>query len=131
MVPGSALQIATARDVSHAIADGDPAPGGGVRRWLLRLGIATVVVAIVAIPLRDLLGAAINVDELWAAAAVPVTAMLWMFVSVERGRSTGLPALQGAGAQPRGESVARLVFAGLLVGAGLDVTGAFLGSALR
>ena len=45
MVPGSALQIATARDVSHAIADGDPAPGSGVRRWLLHLALATVAIA--------------------------------------------------------------------------------------
>src|SRR3712207_4905730 len=51
MVPGSALQIATARVVSHAIADGDAAAGSGVRRWLLRLGLATLVVAVAVIPL--------------------------------------------------------------------------------
>ena len=130
MVPGSALQIATARDVSHAIADGDPAPGSGVRRWLLRLAIATVAVAVLVIPLRDLLGAAINVDEVWAAAAVPVTAMLWMLVSVERGALQGFQRYKALALSLVGEAVARLVFAVLLVAGGLDVTGAFLASAL-
>ena len=60
-----------------------------MRRWLLRLGLATLVVAVAVIPLRPLLGAVINVDELWAAAAVPVTSMLWMLISVERGALQG------------------------------------------
>ena len=37
MVPGSALQIAAAREVSHDIAEGNPNAGAGVRRWLDRL----------------------------------------------------------------------------------------------
>ena len=45
MVPGSALQIAAAREVSHDLAEGNPNPGAGVRRWLERLVVATVVVA--------------------------------------------------------------------------------------
>jgi O-antigen/teichoic acid export membrane protein len=90
MVPGSALQIAAAREVSHDLAVGSPSAGAGVRRWLGRLAIGTVLAAIVAIPLRSLIGALINVDELWAAAAVPVTAMLWMIVCVERGVLQGL-----------------------------------------
>ncbi|HYP48293.1 MAG TPA: oligosaccharide flippase family protein [Thermoleophilaceae bacterium] len=130
MVPGSALQIATARSVSAAVADGDPMAGGGVRRWLTRLSLATVVVALVAIPLRSLLGAAINVDELWAAAAVPVTAMLWMLVSVERGALQGFQRYKALAFSLVGEATARLFFAILLVVGGLDVTGAFLASAL-
>ena len=39
-VPGSALQIAAAREVSHAVAANDPTAGSGVRRWLLRLAWA-------------------------------------------------------------------------------------------
>jgi O-antigen/teichoic acid export membrane protein len=130
MVPGSALQIATARVVSHAVADGDRMAGSGVKRWLLRLALATVAVALAAIPLRSLLGAVINVDELWAAAAVPVTAMLWMLVSVERGALQGFQRYRILALSLVGEAVARLVFAVLLVLAGLDVTGAFLASAL-
>ena len=130
MVPGSALQIATARVVSQEVAAGDPLAGSGVRRWLVRLGLATVAVALVAIPLRPLLGAIVNVDELWAAAAVPVTAMLWILVSVERGALAGFQHYKVIGVSLVGEAVCRLLFGLLLVAVGLDVTGAFLGSAL-
>lgn len=130
MVPGSALQIATARVVSQELAAGSPNAGSGVRRWLLRLGLATVAVGVVVIPLRPLLGAIVNVDELWAAAAVPVTAMLWMLVSVERGALGGFQRYKVIGFSLVGEAVARLLFGLLLVAAGLDVTGAFLASAL-
>ena len=47
------------------------------------------MVAALAVPLRDLIAATMNVDEEWAAAAVPVTAMLWMLISVERGALQG------------------------------------------
>jgi O-antigen/teichoic acid export membrane protein len=130
MVPGSALQIAAAREVSHDLAVGSPSAGAGVRRWLGRLAIGTVLAAIVAIPLRSLIGALINVDELWAAAAVPVTAMLWMIVCVERGVLQGLQRYRIVGFSLVGEALSRIVFALLLVAVGLDVTGAFLGSAL-
>ena len=130
MVPGSALQIAVARDVSTAAASGQANAGAGVRRWLGHLLIATVVVALLAIPLRHVLAAVLNVDEAWAAAAVPVTAMLWMVVSVERGALQGLQRYRLVAWSIISEAGARLGFALLLVGMGLDVTGAFLGSVL-
>ena len=51
MVPGSALQIAVAREVSGERARGSPS-GRGRRRagWLTRLIAATCVVALLAIP---------------------------------------------------------------------------------
>jgi O-antigen/teichoic acid export membrane protein len=130
MVPGSALQIATAREVSQAVASGSSTAGSGVRRWLGRLGVATAVVAVVAIPLRPVIGALINVDYLWAAAAVPVTSMLWMLVSVERGVLQGFRRYKLVGLSLIGEAAARLAFGLVLVAAGLGVTGAFLASAL-
>jgi glycosyltransferase involved in cell wall biosynthesis/O-antigen/teichoic acid export membrane protein len=130
MVPGSALQIAVARDVSTSVAAGDPRAGAGVRRWLPHLLLATVVVALLAIPLRHVLAAVLNVEEDWAAAAVPLTAMLWMVVSVERGALQGLQRYKLVAWSIIGEAGARLGFALLLVGIGLDVTGAFLGSVL-
>jgi len=129
MVPGSALQIAVAREVSRSVADGDPRAGAGVRRWLARLGFATALVAAAAIPLREPLAAVIAVDEVWAAAAVPVTSMLWMLVSVERGALQGFGNYRAVGWSLIGEGSARLIFALALVAVGLDVTGAFLGTA--
>jgi O-antigen/teichoic acid export membrane protein len=130
MVPGSALQLAVAREVSRATAgDGEDA-GTGVRRWFGHLALATAVVIVAAIPLRGVIAAVVNVDETWAAAAVPVTAMLWALVGVERGALQGFGRYRLVGVSIVAEAAARLVLALALVGAGLDVTGAFLGSAL-
>jgi len=129
MVPGSALQIAVAREVSAGAARGDPTAGGGITRWLWHLLGATALVALVAIPLRPALAEVVNVDEQWAAAAVPLTAMLWMIVSVERGALQGLQRYRLVAWSVIGEAGSRLAFGLLLVAAGLGVTGAFLASA--
>jgi O-antigen/teichoic acid export membrane protein len=130
MVPGSALQVAAAREVSHDIAEGNPNAGAGVYRWLVRLVVGTVAVAVVAIPLRSLIAALINIDQDWAAAAIPVTAMIWMIVSVLRGVLQGFQQYRTVALSLVGEASSRIAFALLLVGIGLDVTGAFLASAV-
>jgi O-antigen/teichoic acid export membrane protein len=129
MVPGSALQVAAAREVSHDIAEGNPNAGAGVYRWLVRLAVGTVAVAVVAIPLRSLIAALINIDQDWAAAAIPVTAMIWMMVSVLRGVLQGFQQYRTVALSLVGEASSRIAFALLRVGIGHDVTGAFLASA--
>jgi O-antigen/teichoic acid export membrane protein len=130
MVPGSALQIAVAREVSASLAAGDGEAGAGVRRWVKRLLVGALGVAVVAVLLREVLAAILNVDQEWGAAAVPVTAVLWMALSVERGALQGFQRYKLVAWSIIGEATARLSFALLLVAAGLDVTGAFLGTAL-
>jgi O-antigen/teichoic acid export membrane protein len=130
MVPGSALQIAVAREVSASLAVGDGRAGTGVRRWIGRLLLAAVGVAVVAVLLRGVLAAILNVDQEWAAAAVPVTAVLWMALSVERGALQGFQRYKVVAWSIVGEAGSRLGFALVLVGLGGDVTGAFLGQAL-
>lgn len=130
MVPGSALQIAAAREVSHDLAAGSAVPGAGARQWLVQLTLATVVVALLAVPLRSPIAAALNVDQDWGAAAVPVAAMLWMVLSVERGLLQGFQRYRVVAYSIVGEGALRIVFALLLVAVGLDVTGAFLGGAV-
>ena len=128
-VPGQALQVAVAREVSARVAKGDPDPGGGVRRWLERLLIVTVVVTIVSIFARDALAALIAVEDYpWAAAAAPVGACIWMILSVERGAMQAFARYDAVGWSLIGQEVLRLVGALVLVGIGLDVTGAFFGS---
>jgi O-antigen/teichoic acid export membrane protein len=129
MVPGSALQIAAAREVSHDLAEDNPNAGAGVRRWLERLVLATAVVAVLAIPLRSLIAALINIEQDWAAAAIPVTAMLWAILSVLRGVLQGFQQYRTVAFSIVGEASTRIAFALILVAVGLDVTGAFLGSA--
>jgi glycosyltransferase involved in cell wall biosynthesis/O-antigen/teichoic acid export membrane protein len=126
MVPGSALQIAVAREISAA----GPGGGAGVRHWISRIAVGAVLVAIVAVALRDVLGAILNVDQVWAAAAVPLCAFLWMIVSVERGALQGYRRYRVVAGSIIGEAFARLAFGVVLVLAGLDVTGAFLATPL-
>jgi glycosyltransferase involved in cell wall biosynthesis/O-antigen/teichoic acid export membrane protein len=128
-VPGSALQITVAREVSTAIALGHEAPGAGVRRWLVRIAALTLAVTAVAILLREQLAAAIGVDAVWAAAATLPTGCLWLLASVERGALQGFQRYRAVGLSLIGEASARLAFGLLLVAVGLGVTGAFLGTA--
>src|SRR4051812_25570365 len=128
-VPGQALQVAVAREVSARVAKGDPDPGGGVRRWLERLLIVTVGVTIVSIFARDALAAMIAVEDFpWAAAAAPVGACIWMILSVERGAMQAFARYDAVGWSLIGQEALRLVAALVLVAVGLDVTGAFFGS---
>src|SRR4051794_13951514 len=48
-VPGQALQVAVAREVSARVAKGDPDPGAGVRRWIERLLVVTLGGPIISI----------------------------------------------------------------------------------
>ena len=130
MVPGSALQVAVSRELSTGLARGDTGVGSAVRRWLTRLALLGVGVALVAAVSREALAALLNVDQAWGAASVPVAAVIWAMVCVVRGALLGFEAYAVVGGSIVAESVARVVFALVLVGAGLDVTGAFVGHAV-
>src|SRR5256885_2219178 len=125
----SAPRTPHTKSCTRAMAAGDPSAGTDTRVWLRQLTFAVVVVAIVAVPLRSVLGAVIHVDQHWGAAAVPVTAVLWMLVCVERGALQGFQHYKLVGMSLVGEARFPLPFGGLLVAAGLDVTRAFLATA--
>jgi glycosyltransferase involved in cell wall biosynthesis/O-antigen/teichoic acid export membrane protein len=130
-VPGQALQITVAREVSAAAAVGDPAPAAGVWRWLRHLTALLAVVAVVSILLREPIARLIGVDDLpWAAAAALPTGWLWLILSIERGALQGLQRYGLVGLSVTGEAAARLACGLVLVAAGLDVTGAYLGTTL-
>jgi glycosyltransferase involved in cell wall biosynthesis/O-antigen/teichoic acid export membrane protein len=128
-VPGTALQITDAREVSTAIALGHEAPGAGVRRWLGRIALMTVAVTAVAILLREQIAAAIGIDLAWAAAAVVPSGCLWLILSVQRGALQGIRRYRLVGTSIVGEATMRLALGVALFGVGLGVTGAFLGTA--
>src|SRR3954452_6315165 len=54
-VPGYALQTTVAREVSAALAAGDPEAGAPVGRWLRRLVLLAFVLTVCAVLARDLL----------------------------------------------------------------------------
>ena len=58
-----------AADRGRARDRAGPGAGAGVRHWISRIALGAVLVAIAAVLLRDVLGAILNVDQVWAAAA--------------------------------------------------------------
>src|SRR3954451_16566985 len=130
-VAGYALQTNVAREVSAALAAGGPDAGRGVRRWLRKLTLLAVAAAILGVLLRTPLAAVIGVEDVpWAASATLLCGALWLILSVERGALLGFQRYRLVGGSLVAEQVARLLFGIVLAVAGLDVTGAFLGTPL-
>jgi O-antigen/teichoic acid export membrane protein len=130
MVPGAAVQTTVAREVSAAVAAGDPDAGAGVRRWLERLVLVTLVLTALSVLGRDLLATVIGVEDVpWGAAATVPSGCLWLIVSIQRGTLQGFHRYRAVGASWIGEQVARFAFAIALVGPA-DVAGAFMGTPL-
>jgi O-antigen/teichoic acid export membrane protein len=130
-VPGYALQTTVAREISAAVAAGDPDAGAAVGRWLRRLLILAAAVAVCAALGRDAIATVVGVDHVpWGAAAAPVAGALWLVLSVERGALVGFQRYRLVGVSIVVEQVARLLFGLALAEANLHVTGAFLGTPL-
>jgi O-antigen/teichoic acid export membrane protein len=93
-VPGTALQVAVARDVAAGRYGSGPALAATLRAWLrplLALGVAAILLSALA---RDLVAAAVGVREAWAAATLLPGTVAWLVLSVLRGtlQATGATA---------------------------------------
>jgi O-antigen/teichoic acid export membrane protein len=128
MVPGTALQVTVAREVSSALAVGEQPPGPAIRSWMRVLTIGAVGVIVLSLLLRNVAATIIHVDDKWAAGAVLPTGALWLTLCVQRGVLQGLHRYKLVAISLVGESLSRLVFGLILVAGSLDVTGAFLGT---
>ena len=130
-VVGQALQVATAREgvlghlgVGAALAD-------TVRRWTVHLMMLTAGVTVVSVLLRAPIASAVGVKhDQWAAAIGLPAGMLWLELSILRGVLQGVGDYKGVGVSLVSEQAARLVTGAALAGAGLGVTGAYLGTPL-
>jgi O-antigen/teichoic acid export membrane protein len=129
-IPGTALQVTVAREVSGALAVGEEARGAAIRSWMRSLLCGAAAVTVLSILLRGPIGSLIGVDAHWAAGAVVPTAVLWLVLCVQRGALQGLQRYRLVGASLVGEAGTRLIFGLILVGAGLDVAGAYLGTTM-
>lgn len=130
-IAGSALQITVAREVSVEASRHDRALRSHVLRWTTATLSITAVCVVLGIVFREQLAALTGVDDApWAAAAIPATGGVWLFLSVLRGALQGLQRFQAVALSIVGEAALRLVFAAALVAFGFGVTGGFLGSAL-
>ncbi|RKQ86627.1 glycosyltransferase involved in cell wall biosynthesis [Solirubrobacter pauli] len=129
-VPGSALQVAVAREVALGRLGSPEQMSATLWVWRRRLLMTALGVAVAAVLLRQQIADLISVDEVWAAAATLPTGALWLLLSVERGALQGVHAYKPVAWSVVFESAGRVGFGILLFVAGLGVTGAYLGTPL-
>jgi O-antigen/teichoic acid export membrane protein len=131
MVAGQSVQMAAAREAALDRLGHPELLRATLHAWTRRLLIGLVAVTAASLLLREQLAALMGVDEVpWAAAAIPPTGALWMLICLQRGALQGLRTYRPVGISIVGEALGRLVCGLVLVGVGLDVTGALLGTPL-
>jgi glycosyltransferase involved in cell wall biosynthesis/O-antigen/teichoic acid export membrane protein len=129
-VPGSALQVAIAREAALGSLGDAHALARTVAAWRRRLLSAGAAVTAGAVLLRDAIAGLVSVPHPWAAAAIAPTGVLWLLLSVERGALQGVHAYRPVAWSVVAEAAGRLIVGLVLVAAGLGVTGAYLGTPL-
>ena len=129
-VPGLALQVACARETALGRLGSGAVLSATHRRWMAELGVALAALLGAGAILREPLAAAVGVEEVWAAAAIPATGCAWLALSIERGMLQGLREYRAAGLSVILEAAGRLLAGLVLVGLGTGVTGAYLASPL-
>ena len=127
LVPGSALQVAAAREGTLGLLGHGGALSATLARWTRQLLVALVAIAFASALAREPLAALLNVHQTWAAAAVPLTGAFWLLLSIERGLLQAARAYRAVGLSVVLEALGRLVVGLALVGA-FGVTGAYLGT---
>jgi O-antigen/teichoic acid export membrane protein len=129
-VPGLALQAAVAREVAVGDLGGPADLAASLRVWLRQIAILGVVVLVASVLLRAPLADLLHVDQEWAAASVPLTAVLWLAVSMQRGLLQGVRAYSPVGVSIVAEGGGRLVLGIGLGGATSSVAWTWLGQLL-
>ena len=127
-VPGSALQVAAAREGALGRLGGGGELAATLARWMRHLLLGIGGLTALAVLAREPLASLLNVDEEWAAAAVVPTAGLWLVLSVQRGLLQSTRAYRPVGLSIVLEALGRLAAGALLVALGLGVSGAYLGT---
>jgi O-antigen/teichoic acid export membrane protein len=131
LVVGQAVQMAAAREAALDSLGHPELLRATLHAWTRKLLIVLVAVTAASVVLREQLAALIGVHDVpWAAAAIPPTGVLWMLLCLQRGALQGLRQYQPVGVSIVAEALGRLLCALALVGAGLGVTGALLGTPL-
>lgn len=127
-VAAQAMQVATAREAVLGRLGSGPELAATLRSWTRTLLLLTVAAAVVSVLARKPIAAAVGVDQEWAAAAGLPTGVLWLLLAILRGALQGIGDYRAVGVSFVGEQTVRLVSGVALAAAGLDVTGAFLGT---
>jgi O-antigen/teichoic acid export membrane protein len=127
-VPGAALQVVAAREATLGRLGEGGELAGTLARWSRHILMAVVAIAVLSVVVRRPLADLINVDQEWAAAAVPITGMLWLLLCLQRGLLQSARAYREVGLSILLEALGRLAMGIAFVALGLGVTGAYLGT---
>ena len=128
LVPGSALQVAAARQGTLGRLGRGGELAGTLERWERHLLAGLTLLAALSILGREPLSDLVNVEEEWAAAAVPMSGALWLLVCLQRGLLQSTKSYVPVAVSIVLEGLGRIGAAVVLVAAGLGVTGAYLGT---
>jgi len=129
-VPGLALQAAVAREVAVGDLGGPADLAASLRNWMRQIGVIALVVIAASALLRFQIADLLRVDQEWAAASVPLTGVLWLAVSMQRGVLQGVRAYTPVGFSIIGEGGGRLVLGLGLGGATASVSWTWFGQLL-
>ena len=127
-VPGSALQVAAAREGTLGRLGRGGELAATLDRWTRHLLIGIAAIAVLSVLGREPLAALLNVEEEWAAAMVPATGAIWLLLCIQRGLLQAARAYRPVGLSIVLEGIGRLAAGLLLTAAGLGVTGAYFGT---
>ncbi len=119
IVPASALQAAAARDMTLGRLGSGGNAAATLHSWIIRVLIATAVVLVICLLLRESLASLLQVSQPWAAALVIPAGFLWTALALQRGVLLGVGAYRLVGFSLVGEQGFRLLLglAAALLGA--------------
>jgi O-antigen/teichoic acid export membrane protein len=130
-VAGQAMQVATAREgvLGHLGVGREMV--ATLASWTRSMLVVTAVLTIVSIALRQQIADVVGVKHnAWAAAVGLPAGSLYLELSLLRGALQGIGDYRSVGASLVFEQVSRLILGTVLAVAGLNLTGAYLGSLL-
>lgn len=129
-VAGYAMQVATAREGVLGHLGTGPKLAATVRNWTRMILVFTAFMSVLSVLFRHPIAEAVGVHQQWAAALGIPAGCLYLLLTILRGVLQGTGDYRTVGLSLIGEQSARLIIGAVLAGAGLGVTGAYLGTPL-